>query len=83
MYLKASTSGSVFVTLENEYETLECMIDKFGLSNVLDAIARICIEKSEHVLVNYNDKSTSRAWDRAHKPIMQTAHHASVTRVSD
>ncbi len=63
--------------------TLERMIDKFGLSDVLDAIASICIEKSEHVLCSYNDKTTAKAWDRAHKPVVSAAHHASVARVSD
>lgn len=45
--------------------TIEKLIDCEGLETVLDSIASVCIEKSEHVLSSYNDKILSVQWKKA------------------
>ena len=50
---------------ENISDTLEQMIDKHGLLHVICALDLICNEKSEHILVNRQDKATAKPWERA------------------
>lgn len=52
--------------MTNETRTeLEMMIDKNGLSDVLDAISVICAEKAEHLRTNWQDKNAARDWTKA------------------
>lgn len=44
---------------------LEERVDASNLSAVLLALARVCDEKSEHLLINWKDKLTAGLWDRA------------------
>jgi hypothetical protein len=43
---------------------VEQAIDEFGLKRVVDAIARICYEKAEHVLTNWQDRPMAGWWSR-------------------
>jgi hypothetical protein len=44
--------------------TLECLIDRHGLVNFLDAISVICTEKADHLVGTWQDKASARIWDR-------------------
>lgn len=44
---------------------LEPLVDASSVSDVVLALARVCNEKAEHVLVNWQDKTTAKAWDGA------------------
>ena len=46
---------------------LETMIDQYGLDAVTDAIADICIQKTEHVLTNWQDADLAEHWNKAAK----------------
>lgn len=48
-----------------ELETLEDLIDKFGLSDVLSNLAGIAGEKADHILANYDDEELSDEWNAA------------------
>ena len=41
--------------INKEADILESLIDKYGVSEVLHAIACICYEKAEHIRVNWQD----------------------------
>lgn len=50
-------------------ETLEMLVDKHSLSNVLALLESICHEKAEHVRTNWQDESLAKAWERAAKTL--------------
>ena len=45
-----------------DLEALEAMVDRHGLDGVLSILTEICNEKSEHVLVNWQDKALAKNW---------------------
>lgn len=45
-------------------ETLEGIVDRYSMSDVLDALALVCIDKGEHLRSNWQDKASARVWDR-------------------
>lgn len=47
-----------------EYE-LEDMIDRRGISTVIEALSEICSGKEQHVLDEYGDKPLAKFWSRA------------------
>lgn len=47
----------------NEYErTVERLIDKTDVATLLNTIAQICTEKSQHLLSEYQDKRAAQLW---------------------
>ena len=49
-------------------QALEALIDRYGLSAGLSAIAEICDLKAEHIAVNWQDCHLAKSWaDAAHK----------------
>lgn len=45
-------------------DTLEQLIDRASLQEVLSALADVCHEKAEHLRCNWQDESTARTWQR-------------------
>jgi hypothetical protein len=43
--------------------TLEAMVDKVGIRNVVWALGHICSAKGEHVLANWQDEQLARDWN--------------------
>ena len=41
---------------------LETMVDNYGLSGVLEALAYICQEKADHLSTNWQDARTAKVW---------------------
>lgn len=60
------------VTEKQELE-LEALIDSHGLSAIVDAVARVCVLKAEHVETNWQDESLAKLWRKAARRISQTA----------
>jgi len=56
-------TNDMFAT--NDMNTMEYLIDRYGLNAVLDNMADIASEKADHVFINYNDTVTADTWDRA------------------
>lgn len=52
---------------------LESMIDKGNVREVMEAIAEICDDKSEHILRNWQDSPLSKQWERAAKAARRAA----------
>ena len=46
-------------------DSLEVMVDRFGLSQVLDKLAEVCREKAAHIEENWQDNTLAREWDKA------------------
>lgn len=57
----------------NIMEYLENLIDKEGITFVLNTIVEICYEKSEHILTNWDDVYLSDMWDDAGDQIDEVA----------
>lgn len=53
--VKTLTSG--------EQTDLELLVDRVGLSSVVDALAQLCGEKAEHLRVNWQDKESAKVWN--------------------
>ena len=45
-----------------ERGSLEDLIDRTSLSELIDAISQICYEKAEHIRSNWQDDRTARSW---------------------
>jgi hypothetical protein len=69
-------------TLKQRNDTLEAIIDQYGLQNTLDAIGTIAREKAEHARTNWQDSHLARQWDKAANTLDTTAARASVHIVS-
>lgn len=48
--------------IDDNKKTLEKMIDALGVKGVLELLAGVCYEKSDHIRESYNDKHLSTAW---------------------
>ena len=57
-------------------EDLENLIDERGLGTILDAIAEICREKSEHALTNWQDETLAKEWDKTADKIQTASDHS-------
>lgn len=62
--------------------TLEQLIDRCGLANVVSAVADICGEKAEHIRENWQDESTAFMWDKAGEFLEIASQQEKITRVS-
>jgi hypothetical protein len=54
-------------------EELEALIDRHGLTHVVNTLAVVCIEKAEHLRTNWQDGVTAKAWDADGKTLTQAA----------
>jgi len=63
-------------------DTLEQLIDKHGLGNVLSSIAGICGEKADHVRVSYSDERLADDWDSASIAVSNCAGRQAVRKVT-
>ena len=52
---------------------VEQAIDEFGLKRVVDAVARICYEKAQHVLENWQDRPLAGGSARGNASTSQRA----------
>lgn len=44
-------------------EILECLVDKYGLSAVVDNLSIVCGNKAQHLRENWQDNSSAKLWD--------------------
>jgi hypothetical protein len=58
-----SANNTKEAEMDNLDDTLEGLVDKHGLQNIVDSLMDICFAKSEHVLSNWQDKALARAWE--------------------
>ena len=49
---------------EQEYTTLETLIDKHGLASVLYALSHVCRERADHIRSSYSDDPLAKQWER-------------------
>jgi hypothetical protein len=62
-------------------ETLENIIDKTTLEDVLDALGEICHGKADHIRSNWQDDATAHAWEVVASRIEKAAASAGVRGV--
>jgi len=54
-------------------DTIESLVDYYGLENVLQLLGEVCSAKSDHILENWQDENLADVWDRATSAILQAA----------
>lgn len=59
-------------------DAVETLIDKHGMSVVLETIEAICHGKAQHLDENWQDREGSRCWTRMAKAIDKAIHVACV-----
>ena len=75
----ATNRGDTMTQQAKLIEVLERLIDDNGLYSVTEAMALVCFEKAEHLLVNWQDREAARRWERGGKAF-HTA-HATLERI--
>ena len=68
-------------TMQERKDSLEMLMDREGLPDVLKAIAEICAEKAGHVRETWQDEKLAAQWDRAANAIEHVADGEAVRRV--
>ena len=61
---------------------LEDLVDACGLDLVLTGLASMCAAKSDHAIVNWQDRSLANAWMQAMTECDKTASKPSIIAVS-
>lgn len=70
------------MTQAQRVEALEALVDSETLQDVLIALHLVCIEKAEHIAIEWQDKATAKVWERAANAIRKAAEHPAVKVVS-
>ena len=47
-----------------DVETLESMMDRSSVRDMLEALSQITYEKAQHIAENWQDKNTATVWER-------------------
>jgi hypothetical protein len=47
-----------------ERQTLESLVDKYSLAQVIENLAEICYGKAEHLRTNWQDEQSAKYWER-------------------
>ena len=56
---------------QEQQEQLEIeFVDKFGIEDVLDALAEICLGKAEHLYTNWQDREAGNHWNKVAGQLM-------------
>ena len=64
--LLSTRGGNEAFRQETEDEdTLELMMDRIGLTKVLELLERICYNKASHLAEAWQDRPAAREWERA------------------
>jgi hypothetical protein len=54
-------------------DTIESLVDYYGLELVLQLLGEVCSAKSDHILENWQDENLADVWDRATENILDAA----------
>jgi hypothetical protein len=50
---------------DDDFADLEQLIDKIGLSEVLQLLADVCYAKADHIETNWQDYRLAKLWEKA------------------
>lgn len=60
-------------TPEELQAQLEQLVDSWGLATICDVLAKVCVDKAEHLRVNWQDPTSARHWEAAQLDLDQVA----------
>lgn len=63
----------VKVVSKEDMETLERMVDRYSLGEMLVALDVIAGDKADHLRANWQDKVSARVWERARSKVSTVA----------
>ena len=49
-------------TVEENVLEVEALVDRFTLCGLLEILSMVCLEKSEHVRINWQDQKLASRW---------------------
>lgn len=52
---------------------LERLVDRSSVGAVVEALAAVCVAKSEHIIANWQDMATGRMWGKAANQLERAA----------
>lgn len=65
--------------MNNELTTeLERLVDQNTLASVIAALCCVCIEKAEHLEINWQDKTQAKVWLLAEKKLTKIANELDI-----
>lgn len=59
-------------------DTIEALIDRYGLSYVIDLVAEVCSAKADHLRAAWQDESTGDVWDAQAERLCTVSYKASL-----
>lgn len=63
--MKTSTKQPNSIQEQQSFEMeIETLIDKYGVSGMLNAMANICYAKAEHIRENWQDHELAKDWEK-------------------
>lgn len=60
-------------TPREDQDELEAMVDRHGLTKVLQFLEAVCHDKEEHLQVNWQDGTSAKAWRLDARTLEQAA----------
>lgn len=66
---------------QKDLSELEQMIDRYTVTGVVELMADICGEKSQHILEAYQDKATSKYWQKAQEALLKFAQNNNAIKI--
>lgn len=67
---------------QTDTDTLEKLVDDYGLRAVLEDLGQICHEKADHIRASYDSKRLANRWDAAGRKMDAVANLKTVVWVS-
>ena len=61
------------IVTEKQERALEDLIDSHGLAAIVDAVARVCLLKADHIETNWQDDRLAEYWRRAARTVSAAA----------
>jgi hypothetical protein len=68
---------------KTDFESLEQLIDKYGIRQVIETMSQISLEKGDHVRTNWQDPYTANAWNRIAGLLSRVSQYKSLLRETE
>lgn len=65
-----------------ERDTIEDLIDRRGIVNVIEGLAEVLSAKADHIAENWQDSPTAELYNRACAHLLNVARHNAIVLVS-
>lgn len=70
---QVETGADSDARVQDAMATLESLVDRAGLANVVECLAIVCEDKAEHIRANWQDTRSANGWARASNALDKAA----------